>query len=94
MTDLSVDALLAAGAVTVPPIENDPAWQAIQAAHKPETEHVMPWDCLDGTCEHDGDCPGETMTVCDTCRGDYDGEIETVTPWPCEFAPVASESDQ
>ena len=64
------------------------------AEHKAVTEQVMPWDCLDGLCEHDGDCPGESMTACDTCRGAmYQDEIETLIPWPCSHASVAPDSE-
>lgn len=63
--------------------------------HAPTTEEVYTWGCVYGDCDHLGDCPPVTMQVCDTCRGEpYDGDIETLIPWPCAHAPTSADSGE
>lgn len=69
MSDLSVDALIAAASVEVPPIENDPGWQLLKphAEHRRDTEESLAMDCYYGECDHEDDCPTPTIEVCREC---------------------------
>jgi hypothetical protein len=67
------------------------AKDAVDAAlklHRRDMQEVMPWNCFDGLCDHDGDCEPVEVPVCWECtRIRLDSYEEAgVEPWPCPTA--------
>lgn len=57
----------------------------VLAVHVEGTEDTLPWDCYNGECSHEGECPPVPVQVCERCTADAFGlnEEASVVGWPC-----------
>jgi len=62
----------------------------VRELHKPQEVEGIAWECYQGDCEHDDECPSETFWVCAECYGltaEVDPEMyHASTVWPCKTA--------
>lgn len=63
---------------------------AVRALHHEEGIFTLRRTCADGECEHEDECPTDTVMVCAECfglRSDIDDESERLldrSEWPCD----------